>query len=105
MIDKVCSVCGRRLSEFYNTGYLGCENCYRDFETEIVSTLKKIQGGVFHVGKKPELTGIEKELLSDYRAYQKEKEKAVIEQRFQDIAKLNKLIAEISEELKRRGLI
>lgn len=105
MYEKVCSVCGQKLSTFYSTGYLGCENCYKEFESEITATLKNIQGGTFHVGKKPEFYGIERELMSDYNAYLKEKEKAIIEKRFSDVAKLNKLIAEISEELKRRGLI
>lgn len=105
MYDKICSVCGRRLSEFYDTGYLGCENCYKEFEKEITASLKKIQGGTFHVGKKPELSGLDRELLSDYRKYIEEKEKAGIEGRFSDMAKLNKIISELSEELKRRGLI
>ena len=105
MMEKVCSVCGQKLSAFYKTGYLGCENCYKEFESEITATLKNIQGGSFHVGKKPEFYGIDRELISDYNLYLKEKEKAIIEKRFLDVAKLNKLITEISEELKRRGLM
>ena len=32
MYDKVCKRCGRLLSDFYDTGMLGCEHCYEAFE-------------------------------------------------------------------------
>lgn len=105
MYEKRCSSCGTTLSSFYKSGYLGCPDCYREFESEITATLKDIQGGEYHVGKKPLLTGLDKELLSDYNTYIKEKERACLEGRFTDMAKLNNLIAELGEELKRRGLI
>ena len=105
MYDKICPVCGTRLSSFYKSGYLGCTNCYKEFNREIISTLKEFQGGTSHVGKQPKLTRLDRELLSDYQNYLKEKEIAGIEGRFNDMAKLNKIIAELSEELNRRGLL
>ena len=57
------------------------------------------------MGKKPKLTRLDRELLSDYQTYLKEKEKAGLEGRFSDMAKINKIITELSEELKRRGLL
>ena len=57
------------------------------------------------MGKKPKLTRIDRELLSDYQNYLKEEEIAGIEGRFKDMAKLNKIIEELSEELNRRGLL
>ena len=57
------------------------------------------------MGKKPKLSKLDRELLSDYQTYLKEKEKAGIDGRFSDMAKLNKLITDLSEELKRRGLM
>jgi protein arginine kinase activator len=105
MYEKLCPKCGNRLSSFYKTGYLGCPHCYEEFNSEITATLRKFQGGTSHVGKKPKLTRIDRELLSDYQNYLKEKEIAGIEGRFKDMAKLNKIIEELSEELNRRGLL
>lgn len=105
MYDKVCSNCGTRLSEFYRTGMLGCEKCYQSFGREIVSTLERVQGRTFHAGKIPKISGLDKELLSEYGRLIKEKEKATIEGRFSDIRELSEEILELSEELKNRGLI
>jgi protein arginine kinase activator len=105
MYDKVCPVCGRRLSEFYNTSMLGCPACYSAFEREIVLALKKIQGKQLHVGKTPEGTALDRELLSEYQRLIKEKERANIEGRFNDMCDLNEDILSLKAELKKRGLI
>lgn len=105
MYDKICRSCGRRLSEFYNTGMLGCPDCYNAFEPEIITALKKIQGRTFHVGKEPAITEEEKALLKRYKILLADKEKAGIEGRFKDMAELSHIINELAEELKKRGLI
>lgn len=105
MYDKVCPTCGMRLSAYYKTGYLGCPDCYKAFETEIAVSLIKIQGDNVHKGKKPLYTSEEKELLNTYKRYIKEKERAGLEKRFKDMAKLTDYINQLGEELKRRGLI
>ncbi len=104
-MDKQCKSCGTKLSQFYNTGYLGCSDCYKYFRSEILGAIGKIQGGAKHRGKRPKLSFEDRELLNDYRAYVAEKDKAGTEGRFGDMAKLNKIIADLGEELKRRGLI
>lgn len=105
MYDKVCSTCGRRLSSFMKTAMLGCPDCYTEFETQILSALKNVQGKTFHVGKKPKLDSVARELLSDYHRLLEEKEKAGKESRFSDMAKINRYLTDIADELKRRGLL
>ena len=105
MYDRSCKTCGYRLSAFYKTGYLNCPDCYREFETEISAAVKDVQGASSHKGKKPAVTGLERELLADYHRYIKEKEIAGLEGRFSDMKKLSSLISQIAEELKRRGLL
>ena len=87
------------------TGMLGCPDCYSEFEPQIISALKTMQGKTFHVGKKPKFDTVEKELLRDYHRLLEEKEKAGLEGRFSDMAKINRYLSDISDELKRRGLI
>lgn len=105
MYDKVCPECGTRLSQFYQTSMLGCPNCYKAFEREITLALKKIQGGVSHTGKTPYETELDKSLLSEYQILIKDKEQAIIDQQFDKANALAEQILELSEELKRRGLI
>ena len=105
MYEKICQSCGRRLSTFMKTAMLGCPDCYTEFETQIISALKNVQGKTFHVGKKPKFDTVEKELLRDYQRLLEEKEKAGLESRFSDMAKINRYLSDISDELKRRGLL
>lgn len=105
MYEKICPKCGRRLSSFMKTAMLGCPDCYREFEPQIVSVLNNIQGKTFHVGKKPKFDTLEKELLRDYQRLLEEKEKAGLEGRFTDMAKINRYLSDIQDELKRRGLL
>ena len=106
MIDKVCNNCGTALSEFYSTGMLGCEHCYKAFEKQIEQTLYKIQGKTFHTGKTPyNLGAIDRQMLAEYKWLLGEKERATIEGRFNDIRALSQQILEISNELKNRGIL
>ena len=106
MYDKICNFCGKRLSEFYQTGMLGCPHCYKAFEKQVVSTLYKIQGKASHVGKTPyNLSQEDRYLLSRYKTLLNEKERATLDGRFSDIRALTTEILEISNELKSRGII
>ena len=106
MYDKICNFCGKRLSEFYETGMLGCPHCYKAFEKQVVSTLYKIQGKTYHVGKTPyNISDEDRQMLIKYKRLLKEKETATLEGRFSDIRTLTKEILEISNVLKSRGII
>jgi protein arginine kinase activator len=105
MYEKICPSCGCRLSSFIKTGMLGCPDCYNQFESQILSALKNVQGKTFHTGKKPKMDSLERELMRDYQRLLEEKEKAGLEGRFSDMAKINRYLTDISDELKRRGLL
>lgn len=105
MYDKICPTCKTLLSQFYNTSMLGCPDCYKAFEREITLALKKVQGGTLHVGKTPYGTQLDKQLLDEYNDLIKAKERAVLDERFEDVNEISKQILELSEELKNRGLI
>ena len=105
MYDKICPNCGYRLSEFYRTYLLGCPDCYHSFEEEITTAIKKIHGATFHTGKTLKIVGVNRELLSEYERLIKEKEDATLDGRFSRIKELSAQLIELSEELKRRGLL
>lgn len=104
MYDKVCEKCGTRLSSYYQTGMLGCPECYNAFRVEILSTLKDIQNSTEHTGKKLS-HGLDKELLDEYKRLLKEKELAIMEGRFTDLREISANLFDLTEELKKRGLI
>lgn len=104
MYDKVCANCNYKLSYFYKTGMLGCPNCYHAFESEILKSIKNIQGGDTHVGKRPS-AGVDKELLAEYKKLLAEKELAVMEGRFADVKNISSKLFELAELLKKKGLI
>lgn len=104
MKDKSCKVCGYTLSRFYATGLLGCPACYRSFNTEVAAAVKDAQdGNAFHLGKSP--YGENKTLINRYKSLLAEKERAVIERRFDDISAYSDEIVKLSEELKSRGIV
>jgi protein arginine kinase activator len=105
MIDKVCPVCRTALSKFYKTGMLGCPACYEVFYSEIAKTIEQVQEGFYHQGKIPKLTEEDRELLEEYKLKALEKEKAVIEGRFEDATEINKDVYYLAKELKKRGLL
>lgn len=49
----VCKMCGTTSDEFLRTGYVGCPECYKAFENEVMPAIKRTQHDVRHVGKIP----------------------------------------------------
>ncbi|MFH1784495.1 MAG: UvrB/UvrC motif-containing protein [bacterium] len=48
-----CPKCGVTYNDFKRNGKLGCCECYTCFHTELATLLKRIHGGVTHLGKLP----------------------------------------------------
>ena len=105
MIEKVCANCGSRLSEYYSTGMLGCPQCYLAFEREIDSTLRKVQGAVYHSGKTPKISDEDKILIAEYNRLIKERETATLSGMFARAKELTEQINQNYAILKKRGLI
>lgn len=103
--EKYCKTCHTSLSEFYNTGMLGCPDCYYAFGAEVFNAIGNVQAKTSHVGKKPNCTGVDRELLAEYKRLLALKEKAGIDGDFAKMNEISKDLFELSEELKRRGLI
>lgn len=49
----VCSKCGHSVQEYYDTGLLGCPNCYEEFASYVLPALRQGQNKIGHTGKKP----------------------------------------------------
>lgn len=56
----VCANCGFTLERFRREGRLGCEQCYRQFATDLTPMMRKIHGSLQHTGKRPDAVAIPK---------------------------------------------
>ena len=50
---KCCKFCRTSIKDVARSGWLGCENCYKTFYSELLPFIKKVQHSVKHVGKRP----------------------------------------------------
>ncbi len=105
MYYKKCSRCGYSYGDFVATGLLGCPDCYKSFEEELKPSIKKFHSAIIHTGKKPSCTGVDKKLIAEYKLLLKEKQQAVLDGRFSDMAELTLQIDALADELKNRGLM
>ena len=51
--EERCDCCGASFREIANNGKAGCPACYNKFKKELLPYLKRVHGGVQHIGKKP----------------------------------------------------
>ena len=86
--DRSCPVCGRSLKEFRKTGMFGCDQCYETFAEELDKVLPRIQGAKEHVGEAPKAFREERALNQKQAELQKELDRAVAEERYEDAALL-----------------
>ncbi len=50
----VCPDCGFDLERFRREGRVGCEQCYKQFASELTPMMRKIHGSLQHIGKRPD---------------------------------------------------
>lgn len=94
-----CSCCGSSFNDIKRSGKAGCSNCYETFKDEILPSLKQIHGTVKH--KKAEVV-IENttKTNSDVNLLESKKQElktAILEERYEDAAKLRDEIRKIEE--------
>ncbi len=53
VLEHKCSCCGSTFANIAETGKVGCAECYKTFEKELLPYLKRIHGSVNHTGKTP----------------------------------------------------
>ena len=82
--DQACPTCHLRRADFKKSGRLGCPDCYAAFQDELQPLLKAMQRAERHKGKVP----VRERGVVQVEALQKELEQAVMEERFEDAARL-----------------
>ena len=102
-----CKKCGTTYDDFIETGMFGCSDCYDTFGAPIDSLLKNLHGTAKHIGRgsEKETNGIktdsrQKETKREGKKsdLQKELEKAINEERYEDAARIRDEIKKQSEK-------
>lgn len=103
MVNKtVCPVCGADFHTIAESGKVGCAECYKTFEAELLPYLKRVHGSTHHVGKVPNKAPLavvnDKETVESLRI---ELNRLVSEEKYEQAAvvrdKIKKLEAEGNE--------
>lgn len=108
-----CNNCGTTFEDFMNSGEFGCGSCYDVFEDRIRPILKNIQGANRHIGRvyknitsseeaveninENNKNKIEKKEESKVEKLQKDLQKAIKEERYEDAAKIRDEIKGLEE--------
>jgi protein arginine kinase activator len=96
--QHMCARCGTTYDDFLkNGGYLGCENCYKEFGALLKPVILKTQGALRHTGKMPNPSPEDK-LAVRYRALAAELQKAVAEERYEDCQKIQQEMRAIQKK-------
>ena len=97
--ETKCSGCGITFEEFRNSGRAGCANCYSSFSSRLEALIKRIHGADQHVGNVSEGNELGKiSLPRRIQLLEKELEKTVREEKYENAAELRDKLKKLKEE-------
>ena len=98
-----CKTCKMSYNDFINTGMFGCSDCYDIFSNPIDSLLKNLHGTAKHIGRGAKEIANNKiktkkvKQPDEKEDMQKELDKAIKEERYEDAAKIRDKIKEMEK--------
>lgn len=104
-----CKNCGTTFDDFINSGEFGCSDCYDFFEDRLSPILKNLQGSNRHIGRgyrnitsgNTNENSIEKPIKKEddkLSKLQKDLQKAIKDERYEDAAKIRDEIKKLEDE-------
>ena len=94
-----CPRCGFTQSDFKKSGRLGCADCYLTFAEPLEGLLKTMHKGTKHVGKVPQVLQKGRDISNRLKSLQKDLDKAVAGENFEQAAKLRDEILQTRQRL------
>ena len=89
-----CPTCGATLSEFQESGKLGCPSCYHVFTDELTALFGRIHGSTEHGGKRPGGDGLQTSEAISVEVLKRKLKTAVEGEAFEEAALLRDKIEE-----------
>lgn len=94
-----CASCGLKLSQFSETGRLGCARCYDSFYQPLGDLLRRMHGSSRHTGKKPRsLAAPPQSRAEELRRLRAELRAAVDREQFETAAQLRDRIQKMEHQ-------
>jgi len=87
-IEAVCSRCGMSYEKYKESYFLGCPQCYVDFEKYLLPDIRKVHGETRHIGKVPPRHRERFRRLQEIDRLNRELERAIEREEFELAAKL-----------------
>ena len=96
--ELICENCNTSYSEFKKTGKFGCSSCYDKFKGYLDPLFKNIHGATNHTGKLPNRSASSLILKRKKQDLKELLKKAVMEENFEEAAKIRDEIKSIENE-------
>lgn len=96
----VCPGCAMTWAKFRQQGLLGCGECYKTFEKELMPLIERAhEGGATHTGKAPRRAGSRSEVLHGRLAsLRRQLQDAVAAEQYERAASLRDQLREVSDQ-------
>lgn len=93
-----CEKCGTTYKDFKENGFLGCDECYKNFKNAITPVIRRVQGSTEHKGKIPCKQG--KEIINKKRILELKEElkRAIQSEEYEKAAEIRDLIRDMEKE-------
>lgn len=98
--DIECPKCKTRLSDFTDTGFVGCSYCYKVFREAVRQSAFRYHGRVEHLGKVPVVQLDRTQKLKEIEKLEKQKSICVEKEEYDEAKALKKKIDQLRSELK-----
>lgn len=98
-----CSHCGMERKEFKQHGRLGCDGCYDSFTEDLAPLLQAMHHSDRHTGKVPFHLERHLEVEREIMELQRLLKEAILDERFEEAAKLRDRIQLLSGEASSKG--
>ncbi len=98
-VTSRCRRCGLDFSEFRNTGFLGCPDCYDEFRPRLEPLLRRIHGSARHTGKVPGRTGAAAGKRREIENLRAELARLVAKEQYEEAAKVRDRIRALEKDL------
>ncbi|HHY47434.1 MAG TPA: hypothetical protein GX506_09080 [Firmicutes bacterium] len=96
---RKCRTCGIDFSDFRRTGFLGCSNCYSEFQGRLEPVIRRIHGSTRHVGKVPARTGGALKVRKEIEDLRRQLEAAIAREEYEKAAQLRDKIKALQGKL------
>lgn len=97
--EETCPICGMTFENFRETGRLGCANCYKAFEDQMIPLIRRIHGNIEHNGKIPKRAGGMLKVKKDIEKMKDELKNAVNHEEYERAAKLRDEIKKLESKM------